>query len=201
MKSSLSLSYHCCLICLTWFSFIPWQRCYEHKQYRNGLKFCKQILSNPKFAEHGGKQKCVGTVEMYLFCVCVFSLRLNRILTAETLAMKGLTLNCLGKKEEAYDLVRRGLRNDLKSHVCILPPRTRPAAVDQRRLVKSGCDATEPLDATCCVEGLSSQHILSLLLHLCLFFSHSQARESSVCIRCREVLSQPKPRVKSTPCI
>uniref|UniRef100_A0A8C5AKK8 N-alpha-acetyltransferase 15, NatA auxiliary subunit-like n=1 Tax=Gadus morhua TaxID=8049 RepID=A0A8C5AKK8_GADMO len=65
------------------------QRCYEHKQYRNGLKFCKQILSNPKFAEHG-----------------------------ETLAMKGLTLNCLGKKEDAYDLVRRGLRNDLKSHVC-----------------------------------------------------------------------------------
>lgn len=64
-------------------------RCYEHKQYRNGLKFCKQILSNPKYAEHG-----------------------------ETLAMKGLTLNCLGKKEEAYDLVRKGLRNDLKSHVC-----------------------------------------------------------------------------------
>uniref|UniRef100_A0A8B9JBN2 N(alpha)-acetyltransferase 15, NatA auxiliary subunit a n=1 Tax=Astyanax mexicanus TaxID=7994 RepID=A0A8B9JBN2_ASTMX len=64
-------------------------RCYEHKQYRNGLKFCKQILSNPKFSEHG-----------------------------ETLAMKGLTLNCLGRKEEAYDLVRRGLRNDLKSHVC-----------------------------------------------------------------------------------
>ncbi|KAM4732625.1 N-alpha-acetyltransferase 15, NatA auxiliary subunit-like isoform 2-T2 [Anableps anableps] len=64
-------------------------RCYEHKQYRNGLKFCKQILSNPKFAEHG-----------------------------ETLAMKGLTLNCLGKKEDAYELVRRGLRNDLKSHVC-----------------------------------------------------------------------------------
>uniref|UniRef100_A0A4W4DYU9 N(alpha)-acetyltransferase 15, NatA auxiliary subunit a n=1 Tax=Electrophorus electricus TaxID=8005 RepID=A0A4W4DYU9_ELEEL len=64
-------------------------QCYEHKQYRNGLKFCKQILSNPKFSEHG-----------------------------ETLAMKGLTLNCLGRKEEAYDLVRRGLRNDLKSHVC-----------------------------------------------------------------------------------
>ncbi|TNM86258.1 hypothetical protein fugu_008529 [Takifugu bimaculatus] len=32
--------------------------------------------------------------------------------------MKGLTLNCLGKKEEAYELVRRGLRNDLRSHVC-----------------------------------------------------------------------------------
>lgn len=37
--------------------------------------------------------------------------------------MKGLTLNCLGKKEEAYELVRRGLRNDLKSHVCILEPK------------------------------------------------------------------------------
>ncbi|XP_020618730.1 N-alpha-acetyltransferase 15, NatA auxiliary subunit-like isoform X1 [Orbicella faveolata] len=64
-------------------------KCYEHKQYKNGLKFAKQILSNPKFSEHG-----------------------------ETLAMKGLTLNCLGRKEEAYEFVRRGLRNDLKSHVC-----------------------------------------------------------------------------------
>ncbi|KAL1509166.1 hypothetical protein ABEB36_003946 [Hypothenemus hampei] len=62
---------------------------YEHKQYKNGLKFAKQILSNPKYQEHG-----------------------------ETLAMKGLTLNCLGRKEEAYEYVRRGLRNDLKSHVC-----------------------------------------------------------------------------------
>lgn len=32
--------------------------------------------------------------------------------------MKGLTLNCLGRKDEAYDHVRRGLRNDLQSHVC-----------------------------------------------------------------------------------
>ncbi|XP_049765257.1 N-alpha-acetyltransferase 15, NatA auxiliary subunit [Schistocerca serialis cubense] len=64
-------------------------KCYEQKQYKNGLKFAKQILTNPKFAEHG-----------------------------ETLAMKGLTLNCLGRKEEAYEYVRRGLRNDLRSHVC-----------------------------------------------------------------------------------
>jgi len=70
-----------------WFKRIL--KCYEQKQYKNGLKFSKQILSNPKFQEHG-----------------------------ETLAMKGLTLNCLGRKEEAYDHVRRGLRNDLRSHVC-----------------------------------------------------------------------------------
>lgn len=59
------------------------------KQYKNGLKLAKAILGNPKFTEHG-----------------------------ETLAMKGLTLNCLGRKDEAYDHVRRGLRNSLKSHVC-----------------------------------------------------------------------------------
>ena len=64
-------------------------KCYEQKQYKNGLKFAKQILTNPKFSEHG-----------------------------ETQAMKGLILNCLGRKEEAYDNVRRGLTNDLRSHVC-----------------------------------------------------------------------------------
>lgn len=36
----------------------------------------------------------------------------------ETLAMKGLTLNYMDKKEEAYELVRKGLKCDLKSHVC-----------------------------------------------------------------------------------
>lgn len=32
--------------------------------------------------------------------------------------MKGLILNCMGKVEEAKDHVKRGLRNDVKSHVC-----------------------------------------------------------------------------------
>ncbi|TKY48130.1 N-alpha-acetyltransferase 15, NatA auxiliary subunit [Spatholobus suberectus] len=36
----------------------------------------------------------------------------------ETLSMKGLTLNCTDRKSEAYELVRQGLKNDLKSHVC-----------------------------------------------------------------------------------
>lgn len=42
-----------CVIHLFFF-FFPLQKCYEQKQYKNGLKFCKMILSNPKFAEHGG---------------------------------------------------------------------------------------------------------------------------------------------------
>lgn len=77
-------SFFALVLCLNQF-----QKSYEMKQYKNGLKLAKQILSNPKYTEHG-----------------------------ETLAMKGLTLNCLGRKEEAYEHVRRGLRNDLKSHVC-----------------------------------------------------------------------------------
>lgn len=36
----------------------------------------------------------------------------------ETLAMKGLICNCMDKKEEAYDLVRKGLKAHLQSHVC-----------------------------------------------------------------------------------
>jgi tetratricopeptide (TPR) repeat protein len=36
----------------------------------------------------------------------------------ETLAMKGLSLNSLGKKDEAYELVKLGVKNDLKSSIC-----------------------------------------------------------------------------------
>ena len=36
----------------------------------------------------------------------------------ETLAMKGLVLNCLDRKTEAYDHVKKGLRADMRSHVC-----------------------------------------------------------------------------------
>uniref|UniRef100_A0A7S3LAC1 Uncharacterized protein n=1 Tax=Amphora coffeiformis TaxID=265554 RepID=A0A7S3LAC1_9STRA len=36
----------------------------------------------------------------------------------ETLAMKGLTLSYMSKQEEAEELVKLGLRNDLRSHVC-----------------------------------------------------------------------------------
>jgi len=36
----------------------------------------------------------------------------------ETLAMKGLARNSLNQKEEAYRLVKKGVRNDVDSHVC-----------------------------------------------------------------------------------
>lgn len=36
----------------------------------------------------------------------------------ETLSMKGLILNYCNKKAEAYECAQKGLKNDLKSHVC-----------------------------------------------------------------------------------
>jgi len=36
----------------------------------------------------------------------------------ETQCMKALCLSCMDKKEEAFELVKLGLRNDMKSHVC-----------------------------------------------------------------------------------
>jgi peptide alpha-N-acetyltransferase len=36
----------------------------------------------------------------------------------ETQAMKGIILNSMGKKEEAYELVKAGLKNDVRSHIC-----------------------------------------------------------------------------------
>lgn len=65
------------------------QKFYEDKQYKKGLKDADKILRTPKFCEHG-----------------------------ETLAMKGLILSCMDKKEEGYEFARRGLRNNLRSHVC-----------------------------------------------------------------------------------
>ncbi|CAJ0941038.1 unnamed protein product, partial [Mesorhabditis belari] len=64
-------------------------KCYENKQFKIGLKLCKQVLDRKEFAEHG-----------------------------ETLAMKGLILNCLGKEAEALETVKLGLKRDVGSYVC-----------------------------------------------------------------------------------
>lgn len=62
---------------------------YEQKQYKKGLKTVEQVLK--KCPQHG-----------------------------ETLAMKGLIVSCLGdeRKEEAYKLVREGVKYDVRSYVC-----------------------------------------------------------------------------------
>ena len=61
---------------------------YETKQHKKALKAADAILK--KFPEHG-----------------------------ETLSMKGLTISALdpARKEESYELARRGIKHNLKSHV------------------------------------------------------------------------------------
>lgn len=46
------------------------------------------------------------------------SLSKGKILAVETMALKGLFLNNLEKKEEGYDYVKKGLLKDLTSHIC-----------------------------------------------------------------------------------
>lgn len=64
-------------------------KCYEQKQFKQGLRYAKQILTNPKCAEHG-----------------------------ETLSMKGLILSAMNRKGEALELARKGLKNDFRSGTC-----------------------------------------------------------------------------------
>uniref|UniRef100_A0A914RV78 Uncharacterized protein n=1 Tax=Parascaris equorum TaxID=6256 RepID=A0A914RV78_PAREQ len=87
---------------------------YEHKQYKNGLRYAKLILSNPQFSEHG---EYFILVEILQFCGFICEL-------LETLAMKGLILNCMGKHEEAQESVKRGLK-DSRYRLLMLRPQQR----------------------------------------------------------------------------
>ena len=53
--------------------------------------------------------------------------------------MKGLILNCIGKKDDAYECVRRGLKNDLNSHVCILNSRITTIIIGQHKFSYYDC--------------------------------------------------------------
>jgi peptide alpha-N-acetyltransferase len=67
------------------------------------LTVARDILK--KFPNHGG---------MYnLFQKSKF----NIIYRLETLAMKGLILNSMGKKDEALENIRNGIKNNITSHV------------------------------------------------------------------------------------
>ena len=61
-------------------------KCYEEKQYKNGLRLAKQILANSKCGSN-----------------------------AETIAYKGLCLNALERTDEALEAVKLAIKSDLKS--------------------------------------------------------------------------------------
>lgn len=77
---------------------------YETRQIKKGLKTADQILK--KFPDHGGVR---------------ISSSVSRVLIhfpPETLCMKGLVLTHMGRREEGIDLVKKGVRLDLTSHIC-----------------------------------------------------------------------------------
>lgn len=78
---------------------------YETKQFKKGLKTADQILK--KFPDHGG-----GLVPKFYF----YKHRVT--FPPETLCMKGLVLSTTGRREEGIDLVRKGIKLDLTSHIC-----------------------------------------------------------------------------------
>lgn len=71
------------------------------------MKLAEGILK--KYPDHGGKL-------FFIFDNSIFFSQFNVIL--ETMAMKGLFLNNLEKKEEGYEYVKKGLLKDLTSHIC-----------------------------------------------------------------------------------
>jgi N-alpha-acetyltransferase 15/16, NatA auxiliary subunit len=87
--------------------FFP-QKSYETKQYKKGLKAADSILK--KFPEHGGMLKDMFWFYYYLILLYSLVTSLYVPFHVETLSMKGLTLNCMDRKSEAYELVRRGLK-------------------------------------------------------------------------------------------
>lgn len=77
---------------------------YEARQLKKGLKTADQILK--KAPDSGGTSRVYGFHPLSL------------TLLAETMCMKGLILTHMGKREEGIDLVKKGIRLDLTSHIC-----------------------------------------------------------------------------------
>jgi peptide alpha-N-acetyltransferase len=50
----------------------------------------------------------------YVLHIYIFLIRISSL---ETLAMKGLILNSMGKKDEALESIRNGIKNNMASHV------------------------------------------------------------------------------------
>lgn len=77
---------------------------YETRQIKKGLKTADQILK--KFPDHGGVRISSSVSHVLIH------------FPPETLCMKGLVLTHMGRREEGIDLVKKGVRLDLTSHIC-----------------------------------------------------------------------------------
>lgn len=102
---------------------------YETKQYKKALKAADQVLK--KFPDHGEtlsmkvQQPSYACLLNFASCGLPQKVESNSwpLHTATSAAlglfMQGLIISSqdTSKKEEAYDLARRGIKNNLKSHV------------------------------------------------------------------------------------
>lgn len=82
---------------------------YETKQWKKGIKTADAILkTRPDHGGEGGSVQPPGG-----------NRRNSRLTTrtTETLAMKGLFFACQERKPEGYELIKRGVRNDMGSHI------------------------------------------------------------------------------------
>ena len=111
-SSSLSLSLFPCSL----------QRSYENRTFKMGVKLCDQILK--KVPDHGGSWFFFFSFLFSLFSFCHVCPHGSPFLSfpsswrLETLAMKGLMYNSMEKKTEAYELIKKALKKDIKSHIC-----------------------------------------------------------------------------------
>ena len=80
---------------------------YEQRSWKKGIKAADAILKN--HPEHGGESRVPPQPSL--------SLADPTTTAPETLAMKGLFLTNVDRKAEGYELVKRGVRNDLRSHI------------------------------------------------------------------------------------
>src|SRR4051794_11945267 len=86
------------------------------KQYKRAMRACNTILK--KFPEHGG---------FFIFKLLKYYVKIKKNSSiikhygkTETLALKGLLLNCQNKKAEGLELVRKGIKLNINSHTSTL---------------------------------------------------------------------------------
>ena len=106
-------------------------RFYESKQYKKGIKAADQVCRESQHAVTASQTDLVILQTQNDAAACLpppptpACMHAPQVLKknpdhGETLAMKGLIINCQNeeRKDEAFDLVKRGLKHNLKSHVC-----------------------------------------------------------------------------------
>jgi tetratricopeptide (TPR) repeat protein len=92
---------------------------FEQKEYKKGMKITEQILKN--YPEHGGEFIHLHGVTLRPSQKKLKPELVPRLMTLETIAMKAILLHNSTTdpklKAEAYELIKKGVRNDLKSHI------------------------------------------------------------------------------------